>query len=60
VNPYDADLQRQIDEATLRLMYSPDRADRMRAMDELRALKAQQRPERVRFLEEKMGISWQK
>ena len=53
---YDADLQAQIDEATLRLMFSPNRDARMRAMDELRKLKEQQRPERIAELEKMRGL----
>jgi len=53
---FDADLQSRIDEAAFRLRCSPDRKDRMRAMDELRALKERQRPERVAELEKMRGL----
>lgn len=56
MNPHDADLQRRIDAAAFRLRCSPDRKDRMRAMDELRELKAQQRPERIAELEKMRGL----
>jgi len=56
MNRFDAALQNLIDEAALRLMFSPDREDRMKAMDELRELKRQQRPERVRELEIERGL----
>ena len=53
---FDADLQSRIDEATLRLMFPASREDCMRAMDELRELKVQQRPERVEQLERERGL----
>lgn len=53
---FDADLQNAIDEATLRLMFPASREDCMRAMDELRALKARQRPERVAEIEKMRGL----
>lgn len=55
-NRFDAELQRLIDAAAFRLRCSPDRKDRMRAMDELRELKAKQRPERVAELEKMRGL----
>lgn len=53
---HDTDLQRQIDTAAFRLMHSPDRLVRMRAMDELRKLKSRQRPERVEQIERERGL----
>ena len=53
---YDLQLQQRIDAASLRLAYSPDPKDRMRAMDELRVLKRLQRGERIEGLERERGL----
>lgn len=53
---YDRDLESRMDSAALRLAFSPDAADRRRAMDELQDLKRAQRPERIAELERQRGL----
>ena len=53
---YDIDLQNRIDEAALRLAYAKTPAASRKAMDELNALKKQQRPERIAQLERDRGL----
>lgn len=54
---YDRELERRMDSAALRMVFSPDGEDRRRAMEELRELKKLQRPERVAQLEQEKGLA---